>query len=84
MIKNPRSQAFYLNFLPGQVMKSHAHPDKELYLHVIEGHGTLLVDEKEFHVGVNDVIQFSSEEKVGFINESDKPVTIYGVMTKLS
>jgi len=83
MMKNARSQAFYLNFLPGQEMKSHAHPGKELYLHVLEGEGTLFVDEKNFSIEENDVIRFAPEEKVGFVNDSDQQVTIYGVMTKL-
>lgn len=30
IIKNRRSTAFYLNFLPEQHMKPHAHPEREL------------------------------------------------------
>lgn len=84
IMKRPTSSAFLLNFLPEQHMPSHAHPNRELYLHVLEGSGTLFVDEKEVHVNQGDVIFCNPEEEIGFTNTSDGKVTMYGVMTKMS
>ena len=83
IVKNRRSSAFYLNFLPDQHMKPHTHPGRELYLHVMEGKGTLFIDEKTMEIVPGDVIYFDPEEKVGFTNTGTEPVTIYGVMTKV-
>src|SRR5690625_6707010 len=83
IVKIRRSSAFFLNFLPEQHMKPHAHPGRELYLHVMEGKGTLFIDDKEVEISAHDVIQCNQEEKIGFTNTGTEPVTIYGVMTKI-
>ena len=83
IIKTKRSSTFYLNFLPEQHMKSHAHPGRELYLHVMEGNGTLFIDEETIEIEAGDVIYCEPEEKTGFTNTGTEPVTIYGVMTKV-
>lgn len=83
IIKNRSSSAFYLNFLPEQHMKPHTHPGRELYLHVLEGEGTLFIDDEEVKIITNDVIQCDPDEKIGFTNTGSEPVTMYGVMTKI-
>jgi quercetin dioxygenase-like cupin family protein len=83
IIKNRRSTAFYLNFLPEQHMKPHTHPGRELYLHVLEGRGTLFIDDETVEIKVGDVIYCDPEEKIGFTNSGKDPATIYGVMTKV-
>lgn len=83
IIRTPRSMAFMLNFLPGQHMKSHNHPERELYLNVIEGRGTLLIDGQEYEIKQGDVIYCTAEEMIGFTNTSDKRVSIYATMTKI-
>ncbi|MEI3614001.1 cupin domain-containing protein [Pseudogracilibacillus sp. SO30301A] len=84
IIKTKQSVAFVLNFLPGQHMKSHSHPRRELFLCVIEGNGTLLVDGKEFEVTKGDVIYCDPEEQIGFKNTSENKVSIYATMTKIA
>ena len=83
IIKNKRSSAFYLNFLPEQHMKPHTHPGRELYLHVMEGKGTLFIDDETVEIEVGDVIYCDPEEKIGFTNTETANATIYGVMTKI-
>ncbi|HLQ73620.1 MAG TPA: cupin domain-containing protein [Bacillota bacterium] len=83
MIKTRTSVAFVLNFLPGQEMKAHHHPNKELYLLVIEGEGTLTIDGEEKIVKKGDVIFCEEEEMIGFINTSEDNVSIYATMSKL-
>lgn len=81
IIKRRKSSAFLLNFLPKQHMKPHSHPNRELYLHVLEGNGLLFVDEEEIEITKGDVIYCDPEEQIGFTNTSDNKVVIYGVMT---
>ena len=83
MIKTRRSVAFMLNFLPGQDMRPHTHPDRELYLHVLEGSGMLSIDGKELEVNEGDVIYCEADEKIGFVNTSEDKVSIYVTMTKM-
>jgi len=83
MIKNRISVAFVLNFLPGQVMRPHNHPNRELFLHVLNGSGTFSIDGKNVEVTEGDVIYCDPEEQIGFTNSGEKKVSIYGTMTKL-
>lgn len=83
IIKTRKSVAFLLNFLPGQEMKQHSHPGKELYLLVIEGNGQMLIDNQEISVEEGNVIHCQAEEEVGFINSSKQNVSIYVTMTKI-
>lgn len=83
LLKRRKSSTFLLNFLPKQHMKPHGHPQRELYLHVLEGSGTLLVDGEEVEVRQGDVIFCEPEEHIGFTNSSDANVTILGTMTHI-
>ncbi|AKG04477.1 hypothetical protein AAV35_006540 [Salimicrobium jeotgali] len=83
LIKNDHSTAFVLNFLPGQHMKAHNHPHRELYLYVIDGDGIFLIDDEEVAVSAGDVIYCDSKQQLGFTNTSDARVSIYATMTKL-
>jgi len=83
IIKNKRSSAFLLNFLPEQHMKPHNHPERELYMHVLEGSGTLLVDDEEIVIAEGDVIFFEQDEKIGFTNTGQGNVSIFATMTKV-
>lgn len=84
IIKQRSSRTFLLNFLPGQIMKQHNHPDRELYLHVLEGTGTLHVDEEDIEIDLGDVIYCDPNEQIGFTNTSKDNVSIHASMTKIS
>jgi len=83
IIKRKRSSAFLLNFLPGQNMKAHNHPGRELYLNVLEGSGTFSIDGEDLVVTKGDVIYCDPEEQIGFVNTGGDPVSIFATMTKL-
>lgn len=82
-LKTPNTVAFILNFLPGQHMKPHMHPNRELYLFVVEGSGTLIIDDEEQIVQQGDVLFCQADEKIGFTNTSDARVSLYGIMAKI-
>lgn len=83
MFKKERSTAFMLNFLPNQEVKPHQHPGQELYLHVMEGSGTISIDGEETKVTTGDVIFCEPQEKMGFVNTSTRNVSIYSILYKI-
>lgn len=84
IIKRKRSSVFLLNFLPGQHMKAHNHPKRELYLNVLEGNRTFSIDGKNVEVSKGEVIYCEQEEQIGFTNTGEEKVSIYAVMTKIA
>lgn len=82
-MKNEHSTAFTLNFLPGQAMKAHSHPGKELYLVVIEGSGTFTVDGEEVMATRGAVLFCGEQEMIGFENNGDNRTTLFGTLTKI-
>lgn len=84
IVKTRRSVAFMLNFLPDQEMRPHNHPNRELYLLVMEGSGTFNIDGEKFEAKQGDVLLCNEDEQIGFVNTGGKNVSIYVTMTKLS
>ncbi|MBT2657297.1 cupin domain-containing protein [Bacillus sp. ISL-18] len=78
------STAFVLNFLPGQKLPAHKHPGADVYLLVVSGNGTIIIDGKENEVTEQDVIHISDDEELSVINTSSQPVSLYVVLTKHS
>lgn len=77
------STVFVLNFMPGQQLPEHTHPGTEVYLLVLEGEGTFIIDGKETTVAANDVVHCSSEEKLAFNNNGNNPVSLYVMLNKI-
>lgn len=75
--------AFVLNFLPGQQLPPHKHPGAEVYLLVVSGNGTFLIDGAQKSAEEFDVIHVSNEEELSFKNNGDKPASIYVVLSKV-
>lgn len=77
------STAFVLNFLPGQKLPAHKHQGAEVYLFVINGSGTFIIDGAETEVFASDIIHTSEEEELAFINSGSEPLSLYVVLSKL-
>ena len=84
IFNNGSSTAFVLNFLPGQKLPVHKHPGADVYLLVVSGNGTIIIDGKENEVTEQDVIHTSDDEELSVINTSSEPVSMYVVLTKHS
>ncbi|WP_413302470.1 cupin domain-containing protein [Bacillus sp. 1P10SD] len=54
--KKGETTAFVLNFLPGQQLPIHKHPGTEVYIFVVTGTGTIVIDGKDSEVTVADLI----------------------------
>lgn len=83
IFNNGDSTAFILNFMPGQKLPAHKHPGAEVYLFVLNGLGTIIIDGKETAVKGADLIHTGSEEELAFTNSGSEPVSLYVVLTKL-
>lgn len=83
LIKTKNTNVFMLNFLPNQEMKQHAHPGKDLSLHVLHGSGTLFIDDEKFDIKAGDIIYCEAHEEVGFINNETDKTSIYGVLSRV-
>src|SRR5690625_484827 len=83
VIKTRNTNVFVLNFLPKQEMKQHAHPEKDLSLHVLEGSGTLFIDDEQFTIQKGDIIYCEAHEEVGFLNGENGKTSIYGVLSNI-
>ena len=82
IFKSKNSSMFLLNFTSRQTMKSHSHPGKELYLHVLSGKGEFIIDDEKIQVTEDDVIHLEKDEMIGFEN-GDGNTSIYITMNKI-
>lgn len=83
IFKKGDSTVFLLNFMPGQQLPEHTHPGTEVYLLVLDGEGTFMIDGKEVPVSANDVVHCSSEERLAFQNTGTNPVSLYVMLNKI-
>ena len=81
--KKGETTAFVLNFLPGQELPTHKHPGTEVYLFVVTGNGTFIIDGQETEVTEADLLYVSDQEEMAFKNSGSKPVSIYVVLSKI-
>jgi quercetin dioxygenase-like cupin family protein len=84
IFNNGNSTAFVLNFLPGQTLPAHKHPGAEVYLLVVSGNGTIIIDGSESEITETDLIHTGEDEELSFANTSNDRVSLYVVLNKLS
>jgi quercetin dioxygenase-like cupin family protein len=83
IFKKGETTAFVLNFLPGQQLPVHKHPGTEVYLYVVSGSGTFMIDSQETHVTQADLVHVGGEEELSFSNSGNEPVSLYVVLSKV-
>jgi quercetin dioxygenase-like cupin family protein len=83
LFKKGDNTAFVLNFSPGQELPTHTHPGSDLFLTVIKGRGTLIINGQETEIAVNDVINAEGDEEFAFKNSSNEPVSLYVTLSKI-
>ena len=81
--KKGESTAFVLNFMPGQQLPPHKHPGTEVYLHVLCGNGTFIIDGQETSAAKADLIHVGGEEELAFTNNGQEPVSLFVVLSKV-
>jgi quercetin dioxygenase-like cupin family protein len=83
VFKKGDSTVFLLNFLPGQELPPHAHPGSEVFIQVMQGEGTFIVDDAEERLSQNEVIHCRDQEKLAFKNTGNEPVSLYVMLSKI-
>jgi quercetin dioxygenase-like cupin family protein len=63
----PKAEVIHLRFKPGEVLEKHTNPF-DVVFYVLEGTGTLDVDEKTFTAGPDTLIEISAPELRGWTN----------------
>ena len=65
----------------GSSVGEHSHPStEELYL-ILDGHGRGVLDGQSFPVGPGDLFLCKAGHSHGLVNDSDRPLTYFGLMT---
>lgn len=70
--------------MPGQTLPAHKHPGAEVYLLVVSGKGTIIIDGSESEVTETELIHTGEDEELSFANTSNDRVSLYVVLNKLS
>ncbi|OBZ15578.1 cupin [Bacillus sp. FJAT-27264] len=83
LFQEGESIVFVLNFLPGQQLPSHTHPGTDVYILVLDGTGTVTVDEVDKEVTKGEVIHIGGEETFSFHNSGEIPSSLHVVLCKI-
>lgn len=81
--KKGESVVFALNFMPGQELPKHQHPNTDVYILVLEGNGTMTVDGEQTAVAKGDVVHCDGSEQFSYKNSGDVPSSLYVVLSKV-
>lgn len=82
LVKKGDHVAFTLQFLPGQSLPVHTHPNAVVFITVIEGGGTVLINGEETIVFAHDFLVIEGDEEFGFVNTTNEPTQLYVVLCK--
>lgn len=83
IFQKAESVVFVLNFMPGQALPKHKHPNTDVYILVLQGNGTVTVDELDTPLSALDVLHCDGNEEFSFINTGDAPVSLFVQLTKI-
>ncbi|MEH7124932.1 cupin domain-containing protein [Bacillus sp. JJ1773] len=83
IFREGESTVFVLNFMPGQKLPAHKHPGTNVYLMVLQGNGTLIINGEPFEVEEKDVIRADGEEEFAFTNSGNENVSLYVMLNKI-
>jgi quercetin dioxygenase-like cupin family protein len=74
---------FVLNFMPGQALPKHKHPNTHVYILVLQGNGTVTVDGANSDISERDVVYIDGDEEFSFVNSGNSPVSLYVQLAKI-
>lgn len=83
IFKEGESTVFVLNFAPNQALPAHKHPGTNVFIQVIEGSGTFTVDGEKMAVSKQDILHFTGEEEMAFMNDGAENTSLYVMLNKI-
>lgn len=78
----PKSKAIAFNFLPGQIMPTHGHPQKNAYMSVMEGTGVCYLDDTPSPIQQGDMIHCDPHQTISVKNTGTDAMTVYVVLAE--
>ncbi|NEU32591.1 cupin domain-containing protein [bacterium LRH843] len=78
-----KNSIFVLNFSPKQFLPPHKHPGAHVNILIIKGEGTFKVEGEEIKVKTNDILHFSKDKEIAFLNDGQENASLYVVLTKI-
>ncbi|MGG6311016.1 cupin domain-containing protein [Paenibacillus macerans] len=81
--KKGESVVFVLNFMPGQELPPHTHPNTDVFILALEGAGAVTVDGETSPLSKGEVLHLSGEEAFSYRNSGSEPASLYVVLTKV-
>ncbi len=83
IFKEGESTVFALNFKPGQALPTHKHPGTNVYLLVLNGEGTFMIDGNEVKVTKDDVVVCGGESNFSFVAGGEENTSLYVMLNKI-
>ncbi|WP_040949125.1 cupin domain-containing protein [Gorillibacterium massiliense] len=83
LFKKDDSVAFVLNFLPGQELPVHKHPQADVYILALVGNGTLTINGEESALHQGDVINVNGDEDFSYRNSGSAPASLYVILSHI-
>lgn len=72
---------FVLNFKKGQALPPHKHPNNDVFLYIIEGKGTCVIDDEKVDVSEYDTLHVSGDKMISIENNDDEPLSVFVILT---
>ncbi|MFF2912577.1 cupin domain-containing protein [Paenibacillus sp. NPDC057934] len=83
LFQEGESVVFVLNFLPGQQLPTHTHPETDVYILMLDGSGTVTVDGDDKEIIKGEVIHIGGKEAFSFHNSGEIPASLHVVLCKV-
>lgn len=83
IFKSEEAVVFKLNFMPGQALPMHKHPGTGVYILVLEGSGSVQIEEEKTEVATGDIINVDGDESFSFSNTGESKTSLYVFLNKI-
>lgn len=69
--------------MPGQALPMHKHPGTGVYILVLEGSGSVQIEEEKTEVVTGDIINVDGDESFSFSNTGESKTSLYVFLNKI-
>ncbi|MFC4324213.1 cupin domain-containing protein [Litchfieldia salsa] len=83
IFKEDESTVFVLNFKQGQTLPTHKHLGTNVYLLVLDGEGSLIINGEKHTIKKNESILCNGEDEFAFENDGPSNVSLYVMLNKI-
>ncbi|WP_059044580.1 cupin domain-containing protein [Paenibacillus rubinfantis] len=81
--KKGESVVFVLNFMPGQELPTHTHPNTDVFILALQGSGSITVDGTASPLAQGEVLHLEGAEAFSYRNDGIEPASLYVMLTKV-